>query len=296
MISPSLLLLRPSSLYLSSSPRQLSAPRLGHGLLTRRRKGARLLQTQKHTRQPATCFFKPREKSNAASTDKGSSGNWPILERWDVPWQWQTVVLTMVACGVSFALTGLVEASALPYLGFQGGDMSLDEKAEILFGGQFTVTAIVLGVVYGITNTFQPLPDDLFRYEWKEPFNLQNGWLLWAGIGLGGAIITIALAGTALTFFNGEPPQRETDALVRLLPLIGSSGISTACLVGVTGVLAPVLEETVFRGFLMTSLTKWDRSRVFIRTDSKSDDSHHYTCYLEFRRNFTANVSSATRI
>ncbi|KAF0915398.1 hypothetical protein E2562_036096 [Oryza meyeriana var. granulata] len=25
---------------------------------------------------------------------------WPILRRWDVPWEWQTVVLTMVGCGV----------------------------------------------------------------------------------------------------------------------------------------------------------------------------------------------------
>jgi len=33
---------------------------------------------------------------------------------------------------------------------------------------------------------------------------------------------------------------------------------STACLVGITGVLAPLLEETIFRGFLMTSLTKWN--------------------------------------
>lgn len=32
---------------------------------------------------------------------------------------------------------------------------------------------------------------------------------------------------------------------------------STAVLVGITGVLAPLLEETVFRGFLMVSLTKW---------------------------------------
>ena len=45
--------------------------------------------------------------------------------------------------------------------------------------------------------------------DWKEPFNLRNGCLLWAGIGLVGAIIAIALAGTALTFFNGEQPQRE---------------------------------------------------------------------------------------
>ncbi|KAH9626713.1 hypothetical protein KSS87_017412 [Heliosperma pusillum] len=91
----------------------------------------------------------------------------------------------------------------------------------------------------------------------REPFNLKKGWLLWAGIGLVGALGAIALTGVALSFFSSESPQRETDALVRLLPLIGSSSISTVCLLGITGVLAPVLEETVFRGFFMTSMTKW---------------------------------------
>uniref|UniRef100_A0A453KYF8 CAAX prenyl protease 2/Lysostaphin resistance protein A-like domain-containing protein n=1 Tax=Aegilops tauschii subsp. strangulata TaxID=200361 RepID=A0A453KYF8_AEGTS len=91
----------------------------------------------------------------------------------------------------------------------------------------------------------------------KEPFKLQNGWLLWAGIGLFGAVISIALVGAAMTYLNGAPPEREKDSLVLLLPLIGSSTLSTAYLVGITGVLAPILEETVFRGFLMVSLTKW---------------------------------------
>ena len=33
----------------------------------------------------------------------------------------------------SFALTGLVEAVALPYLGIQVQQLTLDEKAELLF-------------------------------------------------------------------------------------------------------------------------------------------------------------------
>lgn len=96
----------------------------------------------------------------------------------------------------SFVLTGLVEASLLPYLGFQGREVSLDEKAELLFAGQLyewissilvskyilfcfclscssyhifvlldsSVTAVVLGVMYSITKSFEPLPDDLFCY------------------------------------------------------------------------------------------------------------------------------------
>ncbi|WVZ92773.1 hypothetical protein U9M48_038814 [Paspalum notatum var. saurae] len=150
-----------------------------------------------------------------------SLDEWPVLRRWDVPWEWPTISLTMVACAVS------------------------------------CTTGAVLGVIFGITSTFRPFSDDIFRYEFKEPFKVQNGWFLWSAIGLFVAIIAIALAGAVMTFLNGETPQRETDSLVLLLPLIGSSNVSTACLLGITGVLAPILEETVFRGFLMVSLTMW---------------------------------------
>ncbi|KAF7123914.1 hypothetical protein RHSIM_Rhsim12G0063600 [Rhododendron simsii] len=233
--------------------------------------------------------------------------DWPILKRWDVPWEWQTVSLTSLACGLSFLLTVLIEQSALPYLGLQVGELGLDEKAEILFLDEAITTVVVLGVLFSITDTFQPRPDDLFRYDLKKPFDLQRGWLLWAGIGIVGAVIAISLTGVAASLFRADKPQREvrnwviilgtqaqvtqrhfvddykmqsayvifyvllfherrllvfknhfqTDALVRLLPLIGSSTISTAWLVGVTGFLAPLLEETLFRGFLMVSLTKW---------------------------------------
>ncbi|PSS13522.1 Membrane peptidase [Actinidia chinensis var. chinensis] len=192
-----------------------------------------------------TCFYKENEL------------DWPILKRWDVPWEWQTVSLTSLACGLSFVLTGLIETAAIPYLGLQIGELSSDEKAEILFLDQAITTAVVLVVLYSITNTFQPRRDDLFRYDLSEPFGLQKGWLLWAGVGLIGALMAIGLTGAALSLFSGENTPRETDALVLLLPLIGSSSISTACLVGITGVLAPLLEETVFRGFFMVSLTKW---------------------------------------
>ncbi|KAL3336937.1 hypothetical protein AABB24_029561 [Solanum stoloniferum] len=199
------------------------------------------------------CFSSPRNGPDY----KGGGPDWPILRRWDVPWNWQTVSLSSLACGLSFVLTGLIETASIPYVGLDVEALSLDEKAEILFADQAITTAVVLIVLYTLTKSSQPLPDDIYRYDLKEPFNLQRGWLLWAGIGLAGAIGAIALTGVAMSAFNGEPPQRETDALARLLPLIGSSSISTASLLGITGVLAPILEETVFRGFFMVSLTKW---------------------------------------
>ena len=51
--------------------------------------------------------------------------------------------------------------------------------------------------------------------------------------------------------------SQDGDALQMLLPIIAHSPLSTFSLVGVAGVCAPLLEETIFRGFLMTSLTKW---------------------------------------
>ncbi|CAI8606810.1 unnamed protein product [Vicia faba] len=203
------------------------------------------------------CFFNARDDSDTKLQNKDSRSEWPILKRWEVPWEWQTVSLTSLACGLGFVLTGLVEATALPYLGIRPDALTLDEKAELLFLDQGITTAAVLAIIYSVFNTYQPLPEDFFKYDLREPFNLQKGWLLWAGVGLVGALVAIGLTGVAVSFFSGETPQRETDALVRLLPLIGSSSVSTACLVGITGVFAPLLEETVFRGFFMTSLTKW---------------------------------------
>ncbi|KAJ9554365.1 hypothetical protein OSB04_018410 [Centaurea solstitialis] len=177
----------------------------------------------------------------------------------------------------SFVLTGLVESAALPYLGFQIGELSLDDKAEILFFDQAFTTAVVLVTLYSVTNSSKENPDDLYRYDWRDPFSLRKGWLLWAGIGLVGALVTISLAGVAMSFFSGETPQRETDALVRLLPLIGSSSISTACLLGITGVLAPVLEENVFRGFLMVSLTKWVPTPISVLISAAVFSAAHLT-------------------
>ncbi|CAI9297104.1 unnamed protein product [Lactuca saligna] len=219
----------------------------------------------------SVCFYKNKN----SISDKGSGLDWPILQRWDVPWEWYTVSLTSLACGLGFVLTGLVEAAALPYLGLQIGELSLDEKAEILFFDQAFTTAVVLATLYSVTN--RSGQKDLYSYDWRNPFDLQKGWLLWAGIGLVGALITISLTGVAMAFFNGEPPQRETDALVRLLPLIGSSSVSTICLLGITGVLAPVLEENVFRGFLMVSLTKWVPTPISVLISAAVFSAAHLT-------------------
>ncbi|KAL1355963.1 hypothetical protein HN51_007947 [Arachis hypogaea] len=229
---------------------------------------------------PSVCFSNPRDESETKLQDKESGSNkWPILQRWQVPWQWQTLALTSLSCGLGFVFTGLVEAAAVINLGIQYDELSLDEKSEISFAEQGLITAVVLGIIYRMANSYQPLSEDFFKYDWGVPFDLQKGWLLWAGIGLAGALTAMAMTGAVMSFFSGETPEMEIDSLVTLLPSIGSLNItfSTACVVGTTGVLAPLLEETVFRGFIMASLTKWVPTPVAIIISAAVFALAHFT-------------------
>ncbi|KAJ0256966.1 CAAX amino terminal protease family protein [Hirschfeldia incana] len=245
--------------------------RFSPGLASRR------LYTVNRRRWRSMCIFNSGKETGGEGKLQGGGSEWPILERWEVPWEWQTVSLTSLACGLSFVLTGLTEMIALPYLGIDVQKLSLDDKAEILFLDQGLTTAVVLAVIFTVARTFDPLPEDILRYDLKQPFNLRKGWLVWSGIGLVGAVGAIALTGVALSLFRTEAPEREVDSLMKLLPLIGSSNISTLSLVGITGVLAPLLEETVFRGFFMVSLTKWVPTPIAIIISSAAFALAHLT-------------------
>ncbi|CAH8380950.1 unnamed protein product [Eruca vesicaria subsp. sativa] len=239
---------------------------------------SRRLSPVSQRRWRSACISNSKKESGGGEGKlQGGGSEWPILERWEVPWEWQTVSLTSLACGLSFVLTGLTEMLALPYLGIDVQKLSLDDKAEILFLDQGLTTAAVLAVIFTVAKTFEPLPEDILRYDLKQPFNLKKGWLVWSGIGLVGAVGAIALTGVALSLFRTETPEREVDSLMKLLPLIGSSNISTLSLVGITGVLAPLLEETVFRGFFMVSLTKWVPTPIAIIISSAAFALAHLT-------------------
>ncbi|KAK8546970.1 hypothetical protein V6N13_099715 [Hibiscus sabdariffa] len=106
-------------------------------------------------------------------------------------------------------------------------------------------TIVVLGVLYGISNTFGPLPEDIFRYV----------------IGLVGAIIAIGLTGAAcpcsvVRNLKGRFEYYAHEIQVGMIRLISIAAL-LAWWESRVFWQAPLLEETVFRGFFMTSLTKW---------------------------------------
>ncbi|KAL1202590.1 hypothetical protein V5N11_006565 [Cardamine amara subsp. amara] len=257
--------------YLPKTDNRISLTRFSPGFTNRR------LSTVNRRKWRSACIFNSGNESGGEDKLQEGVAEWPILQRWEVPWEWQTVSLTSLACALSFVLTGLTEMAAIPLLGIDAEKLSLDDKAEILFLDQGLTTAVVLAVIFTVAKTFEPLPEDILRYDLRQPFNLQKGWLVWGGIGLVGAVGAIALTGVALSLFKTETPEREVDSLMKLLPLIGSSNISTLSLVGITGILAPLLEETVFRGFFMVSLTKWVPTPIAIIISSAAFALAHLT-------------------
>ncbi|XP_077235956.1 uncharacterized protein LOC143877663 isoform X2 [Tasmannia lanceolata] len=186
-----------------------------------------------------------------------------VLQSWDVPWGWQVTLCVMMPYLMSIVLTGIVGSAGLtgslqPYSeDMQNHLHNIDEVALRLFMDQFLKTAAKLSVLYVFVSPYQPFPNDIFSYRWIHPFNLQYGWILWSG---GGLIIASSAVFLLKAFTSGSSAgqmQNEADSLMRLLPLIGASNTSTVCLLGILGIFAPFCEETLYRGFLMTSLTKW---------------------------------------
>ncbi|XP_020518543.1 uncharacterized protein LOC18427051 isoform X1 [Amborella trichopoda] len=210
------------------------------------------------------CFCKSSEESDVDCSDKPTKINlWPILQPWDVPWDWKVAVFVMLPYVMSILLTGIIESEGLskipqPHLeGLQAPMLSMDEQGNRFFIDQLFKTVAKLSVMYVFISPYQPFSDNLFSYEWRKPFDLQCGWVLWGGIGLSIASTSVFLTRTLIHGASAGQMQNGAESLLQLLPLIGASNISTACVLGVTGILAPLGEETLYRGFLMTSLTKW---------------------------------------
>ncbi|KAI5339165.1 hypothetical protein L3X38_018437 [Prunus dulcis] len=83
-------------------------------------------------RLPYIFFFNGGGKPKGDLQEDENRADRQILKRWEVPWEWQTVSLTSLACGL-FVLTGLVETASIPCLGLRVQDLRIDEKAAMLF-------------------------------------------------------------------------------------------------------------------------------------------------------------------
>jgi len=180
-------------------------------------------------------------------------------QKWDVPWGFGTLAFGMVLWLVSFVTVGLVLVPATAkLLGFgdasQLAKLGQLEKSEFLVLNQVAETVVGLGAIFLVVAKYE-FPDDVFKLSFREPFKKPRGWAVWALWGVLLAPMVEGLVASAIEAGHYSAEGRGTvDEVVKLVDMDGSTYLS---LFTVTGVLAPLLEETVFRGFLLTTLTKW---------------------------------------
>jgi len=177
---------------------------------------------------------------------------------WDVPWGIGTVVWGLVGWGTSFILTGAVVVPLIAAaLGIRLFDLSTQQQTYYVLGVQGAETVVGLCIIDLAVKKFKPLPEDFFRVDFRGPFKAPNGWLAWGLLGYMSSFGVVGLA-TGLCSLIGYNQKDGGGTVDSVAPLVDSGDpTDITSLLLVTSVLAPVLEETVFRGFLLTSLTKF---------------------------------------
>lgn len=180
------------------------------------------------------------------------------MQPWEVPWGGKELTLGMLGWGVTFVLVGVgFIPLAVWAAGPQGfSTLSQTDKALFALANQVAETVVGVGVIRLAVRSFQPLPPDFLRVDFSAPFSKPSGWLAWGLVGI--SLAPLLVYGTSvavdLVGYDGVSGRGTVDSVTSMLTL---DGATFAALFTTTAILAPVLEETVFRGFLLFTLTKW---------------------------------------
>ena len=179
--------------------------------------------------------------------------------KWDVPWGGKVLATGFLSWSFVFLGIGIFLAPALAnslHLDLTGTG-SPDDKAYFLLLDQTCELAAGLGLIWLVTRPYAPLPRDLFRFSLDRPFDRRDGWLLWGLIGIAGGVVGVGVTAYLLSLIQqdgGAQSAGTADAVVTMLSKDPKVFLS---ILTVTSLMAPLLEEVIFRGFLLTTLTKW---------------------------------------
>lgn len=161
---------------------------------------------------------------------------------------------------LSFAGVGFILVPALyRAAGVSVFDLPAEGKATFTFVCQVVETAATLTLIRVLTSSDieRSGARDLFVYSPARPFAPPRGWAAWAvgGVALSPLVVgSVALLLSATGYEDSVGGQGTVDGVATMIDLDLPTYLY---LLSVTGVLAPILEETVFRGFLLASLTKF---------------------------------------
>ncbi|CAG9467217.1 unnamed protein product [Pedinophyceae sp. YPF-701] len=187
----------------------------------------------------------------------------------DVPWGFGTTSVGFLTWLAAFLATGLAGVPVLWRAAGQPPISSLtpDEKSIFLLVNQIAEVAVGIAVIRAVTGLATGWkkpgedggPDESFlRIDLRGPFRKPDGWLFWGMLGtaVSPAVLTLSATLSQVTGYQAAQGggRGTADEVANILAT--PNGLELGSLLVVTAVLAPALEEIVFRGFLLTSLTR----------------------------------------
>lgn len=174
---------------------------------------------------------------------------------WETPWDWETIAQVLI---LGFFFVGqfvvplglkLLQSQLLPVLSSISGD-GMGGRAKAIYALTYYVTmaGAGLGVLYFSVKPFRPLPAGWFK------LTSQSNWFLW---GAGGYLIALPLM-ILISLANQQIWQGQggSNPLLQIV-LEEPDPIALAIFFITAAVAAPIFEETLFRGFLLPSLTRY---------------------------------------
>jgi hypothetical protein len=165
---------------------------------------------------------------------------------WETPWDWEIVWQVLI---LGFFFIGQLGLPVLfGILGLNPASFNVRVQAFFVLGSYLLMAYGSLLVLYLSIKSFLPLPEDWFGLKWR------SNWILW---GLGGYLVALPLV-ILVSLFNQQLWQGQGGSNPILsLALEGRDNVALLVFFLTACVAAPVFEEMIFRGFLLSSLTRY---------------------------------------
>ena len=165
---------------------------------------------------------------------------------WSTPWDWEIIWQVLV---VGFFFIGQF---LLPFIlgisGFNPANYSIRIKALYVFFTYVLMSVGGLTVLYLSIKSFLPLPENWFKFKFT------SNWFLW---GFGGYLVALPLV-LLVSLINQQIWQGQGGSNPLLfLALQAQDTVALAVFFITASIAAPIFEETLFRGFLLSSLTRY---------------------------------------
>jgi uncharacterized protein len=171
----------------------------------------------------------------------------PLIPPAPVPWGRELIWQVMVFWFAAFLGLSLTLRPLLLQLGITPGEDALSQALFSLLSYSVLMAA-GLGIIFVSIRPFVLQP-----WRWL-PLRLRGFWFLWSIGGYLAALpLVILISALSQRFFQN---QGGSNPILEII-LNGKNQTTAVILYLMVAVLAPIFEETLFRGFFLTSLTRY---------------------------------------